>query len=465
MKPNYLLLAASTALATVACSGIAAAQSGDLTALQQRLDALEEQVQQLEARNLQLEADSDAGKKTAKESFMSKAGMAPNFAAESKDGKFSFNIRGRIHADWATADIKEGGYDFNSGTNIRRARIGVNGTAFTDFKYRLEFDLGGGESTVTDAYVEYAGFKNISLIAGQFKQPYTFDDLTSSTVHPFIERSLMSNSFSAGADRRMGAGVKAKLGPVNTFFAVSGENASTTRSDTAVDEGWGVNGKIYVEDKFGGVDVHLGGSGYIRTDNRVDAASPNSWRVRDRPGTRVDGGRIIDSGTILNVDQAQFFGAELAASYGPLLFFSEYGWNKLKPRDPLTCTASNCLRDDVTLKGYYLAGAWMITGEHRAFRNGELDGIKPKNNVGGGDGGLGAFELAFRYDHANFEQTIGSRAGTYADMYTTGLNWYFNPNFRLMVHWTRFDGFNTPLDPVGSEAKGDIIATRVAVFW
>ena len=102
----------------------------------------------------------------------------------------------------------------------------------------------------------------------------------------------------------------------------------------------------------------------------------------------------------------------------------------------------------------------MLTGETRPFRAGNFDRIRPFRELG--KDGLGAFEIALRYDHLDLADTpVLARAGNEATSVTLGLNWYFNPFAKLMFNWVRFTGDNTPLDPVGSKTKGDALATRL----
>ncbi len=93
--------------------------------------------------------------------------------------------------------------------------------------------------------------------------------------------------------------------------------------------------------------------------------------------------------------------------------------------------------------GYYGYAAYMLTGETRPFKGGNFDRIRPFHELG--NGGLGAFEVALRYDHINLTDTpVPARAGNEASSVTAGLNWYFNPYAKLMFNWVRFSGDNTP---------------------
>ena len=116
--------------------------------------------------------------------------------------------------------------------------------------------------------------------------------------------------------------------------------------------------------------------------------------------------------------------------------------------------------DNARFSGYYGYATYMLTGETRPFKGGNFDRIKPFHELG--NGGLGAFEVALRYDHLNLGDTpVAARAGNQASSMTAGLNWYFNPYAKLMCNWVRFWGDNTPLDPIGSKTKGDAFATRL----
>ena len=115
---------------------------------------------------------------------------------------------------------------------------------------------------------------------------------------------------------------------------------------------------------------------------------------------------------------------------------------------------------NVAFDGFYIYGSWFITGETRPFKNGNFDRLKPFKTFG--QDGLGALELALRYDYLDLSNTpVVARAGNKAHSWTLGLNWYLNPYAKLMFNWVRFKGTNTPLDPIGNETKGDALATRL----
>lgn len=455
--------AAALALSASFTSVPALAQ--DMSALQSRLDALEEQVQQLEARNLQLEADSEAGKKKMSSMMMAdkEAGIPvlTSYAADGKTVRFSFKPRATIEWDYAGFVERKGGFDYNNGTNVRRGRIGLEGTAFTDWKWRIEADFNDPTSVqLTDMYLQYAGFKKTTLTLGQYKMPFTLEGTGSDNYNTFLERAFFVNAFEAGAGRRLGAGIDTVFGPFNVGLAISGDNNTVTRATLTAadpkipDESVGVHGRVTYETNVKKVGIHLGGSGYWRGD-----LNQGIVRYGDRPGSRVDNTRILDTGNIGEVNDTYFLGAEAIAAYGPFSLQAEYGRSWVKRGDTLVNGVYKP-NADLDFDGYYVMGSWLVTGESRPFKNGTLDRIKPKRNVG--EGGIGAWEIAFRYDTLDLTG-IPNKLDNRAWSYTSAINWYFNPNMKLMFNWMRFEGRNTPLDPVGGVTEGDVFTTRVHV--
>jgi len=429
-----------------------------------RLNALEARIRQLESRNRELEQQAELNEDRL-QSVETRAAKAAQFTwgptISEPTGEFSFKPRGVIEADVAAFSEREGGYDYNNGTGFRRARLGFEGTALKWFNYRLEADFAGNTVNLTDAYLQYTKIPKTVLTLGQHKAPFGLESNNSDNYNVFLERGMFTNAFgNAGAERRIG--ISAAYAPketLNLAVGLFGDNESIGRStNTAVtstpDESWGVNGRATWEPLFDtGKIVHLGLSGYYRTALKAANAAgdvEDAIRLSDRPNIRIDNGNIADSGIITNVDSLRYGGAEAAVVRGPLTVAGEIGRLWLDRRG-----AAN-----EHFTGYYAYAAYMLTGETRPFRAGNFDRVRPFRELG--KDGLGAFEIALRYDHLDLSDTpVLARAGNEATSLTLGLNWYFNPFAKLMVNWVRFSGDNTPLDPVGTETKGDAIGTRL----
>lgn len=423
-----------------------------------RLNLLEARIKQLEARNAQLEQQNELneGRLQSVETRSAKAvqfSWAPTLSEPT--GNFTFKPRGVIEADAVAFLENKGGYDYNNGTGFRRARIGLEGAAFKYFPYRIEVDFAGNAVSILDAYLQYTKIPKTVITLGQHKAPFGLESNNSDNYNTFLERGMFTNAFgNAGAERRIG--ISAAYAPketINIAVGAFGDNESVSRSSVAAvtdtpDESWGFNGRATWEPIFDtGKILHLGVAGYYRTALRSGDVE-DAVRLNDRPNVRIDNGNIADTGVIANVKSIHYLGAEAAAVFGPFTLAGEAGRIFLDrtgfPNEHFT--------------GAYVYGTWFLTGETRPFKGGNFDRVKPFKELG--KDGLGAFEVAARYDWLDLSNSP-SRPGNEAHSTTLGLNWYFNPYAKLLFNWVHFWGDNTPLDPVGAKTKGDALATRL----
>lgn len=436
---------------------VAAAPAATGDPVLDRLNALEAKIAALEARNKQLEdqAEFNEGRieKVEVRSVKSvQTGIAPTFADVGDN--FTFKPRGTLQLDYAAYNERAGGYDYSNGTAIRRGRFGFDGTAFKKFKWRLEGEFVGQQANLLDAYVSYTGVKNWVFTVGQQKAPYGLEANTSDSFNTFLERGMASNAFGAvGAERRIGITAAYQTDKINGAVGVFGSPENVTRANSGPDEGYGVNGRLTWDPVLDtGKVVHIGGSAYWVTNLR-SGTTTDAVRLSERSNSRVDGGLIIDTGVIPNAKDATFLGAEAAIVRGPFSLQGEYGRLKV---------ARTAGLPSVDFDGFYVFGSVFLTGESRAFKNGTVDRQKPFKDFNPAKGGWGAFELALRYDQLDVSDTpVLARAGNQAESVTAALNWYLNPNLKLLLNYIRFSGDNTPLDPIGAKTKGDVLATRL----
>jgi phosphate-selective porin OprO/OprP len=457
-----------------------------------RLNALEARVKSLETENAQLKSAA-AETQTRVEKVEVRAakglatnGMVPTFSDVT--GNTTFKLRGVVDADYVAFNERKGGYDFNNGTGFRRARIGVEGTAFKNFNWRLEADFAGNTVNLQDAFVQYVGIKPLQITLGQFKAPFGLESNNSDNYNTFLERGMFNVLASnIVAERRLGLAA-AYVKPNFTLTAgIFGENESIGRAannanasptcasqqannrpnlcDTP-DEGWGGNVRATWEPVLEDRKIlHFGAAASYRTQLRT--ATAVGIQASERPSIRVDNGNIIDSGVIPDAKSAFYYGFEAAGVYGPFTLAAEYGHLKIKRDKDLFPAQTGLIptAGNPSFDGWYVYGTWFITGESRPFKAGNFDRVRPFNNLDG-KGGWGALELALRYDQANVSDTpIAARHGNKAHALTAGLNWYWNPFIKLQLNYIRFAGTNTPLDPIGNKTAGDAFAARLHFDW
>jgi phosphate-selective porin OprO/OprP len=155
---------------------------------------------------------------------------------------------------------------------------------------------------------------------------------------------------------------------------------------------------------------------------------------------RVDSTRLIDTGSI-DADSAYAAGIELAGNWRNFQAQAENFWFGVDRR--------NSTAQDPTFGGYYVQGSWLITGESRRYvmANGAYQSPRPRLPFNS-SGGTGAWELALRFSHAdfNFEEglagvapTADSVRGGEQDVWTLGINWYATANVKFMLNYLRVD--------------------------
>lgn len=108
---------------------------------------------------------------------------------------------------------------------------------------------------------------------------------------------------------------------------------------------------------------------------------------------------------------------------------------------------------NIYFDGYSLEMLCFLThGDYRPFdvRNQGYGRVRPVENfyvfrdpcTGACGHGLGAWELGLRYDHINVKNDalIANQKGGELDALTVGLNWYWNPNAKVMVNYVYTTG-------------------------
>lgn len=337
---------------------------------------------------------------------------------ETDDGDFLFRIGGRMHLDAAFHD--DDVRDLKDGTDFRRARLFVSGTIYEDWAFKAQYDFAENNVATKDLYIKY---KPWGITVGQFKQPLSLEELTSSNYITFIERASINN---LATSRRIGIGYN--MGADNYSFAASvyGRDVGQEAVD---DEGFGVGGRATFAPWASKTSaLHLGAAAsYEEPQLGNDTA-----RFRARPEANVDGTRLIDTESISGADDITKFGLEAALVQGPFSLQAEY----------LRSSVSVNGNSDADFDGYYVFGSWFITGESRPYSasKGTFGRVKPSSKSG-------AWEVAIRY--SNLDLSDGVIDGGEMDNLTLGVNYYINSNARVMFNYINVEAENSVDDEPG----------------
>lgn len=373
---------------------------------------------------------------------------APSF--ESSGGEFSIKLRGRLHWDAAWIDDDDGLVDIHD-TEFRTARMGIEGKAFIDFRFRLEFDFAGGEVSIKDGWILYDSGP-VEIKFGQFKLAPSLEEATSSQYTTFMERASFTDAF--GFARQIGVSIKTS-GKSWQFQMGAFRGAAT---DNGKDAGTMIAARASMGPKVGDVQLHFGAA--VRFRDRDSDQSDFSYS--QRPHQHLSA-RFIDSGRIADSDL--FFGVEAAAIRGPISLQGEWGWLEANLSDSFQ--ASNPNLAGPTFSGGYISASYFLTGESRPYSvsNGAFDRIRVKNPLH--KGGLGAWELGLRFDRIDLSDN--GILGGEQDLFVVGLNWYPNRFMRVMLNYARADIKRAFLVPIlnGADGKNDVnsFGLRAQVNW
>lgn len=343
------------------------------------------------------------------------------------DGSFSTRLGGRIQADGAFYD--EDVAALGNGTKIRRGRVFVSGKILRDWGYKLQMDFAGSGNHIRDGYIDYRGFSAGTLRVGNFKQPFSLDNMTSSKYVSFIERSLLQEAFVPG--RRIGAALLSGGANWSTAVGAFGDTVEGNEAPGEADSGFSLAGRATHAPVHGAAALlHLGLSlHYRQLPDGLDA------RYRTRPETNIAGVRLVDSGALSDVDARSSAALELAAAHGPLHLQGEY---------MVARTDADNGAAEPSFSGHYLQAGWFLTGESRAAAysgsGGKFGAIKPR-----ADGG--AWELTARF--SGIDLSDDGVTGGEQQSVTAGLSWYPNAYLRAMLNYGRV------LEVDGGASDGD----------
>ena len=460
-------------------------------ALQDRADRLQgevEDLKQAQATQTQVLKTEQAEVKTAEAKIPSAPAMIDNMLSgrpvfTSANGRFTLTLHTVMQLDGAAyfqddpgpvaTDLRRSGpalgataanvdlvhaRDLKDGTDFRRARLGIDGTVFGDWDYRLLLDFGGSgvENTgqLYETWIQYSGFKPLRLRAGAFPPTIGLEDSASTSGMPFIERSAiedMARGFAAG-DTRIGAQAYAYQDHWLVSAAVTGRTIGVINTGTAAavpqtfGDQLGVVGRVALS-PFYGDDwmVHLGAHGSYVADppntagpspDGSTAATARALAFSNTQQLRIDGTKLINTGN-MPAHNGYTAGLELAAQKGPFILQSEY--------EQLGVSRSD-IASNPTFHGWYVEGLWELTGDPRVYNRASaaFDAPVPAHPFSWSDGTWGAFELGVRYADADLnyhagvlgaaQPASGIRGGDERN-FSVDLNWFPNSVVKFMLDY------------------------------
>ncbi|QIZ77447.1 OprO/OprP family phosphate-selective porin [Ferrimonas lipolytica] len=455
-KISSIALAVSFAVSGFA-SNVMASDSDKLLELEQRMEALE--IELIEAR--------DAAKKTDRLKFKK---TSPSPELISKDGRTTMEFKARIQADYVDADAMQTGKkaadtEAMKDTNIRRLRLGLEGQFARDWEYEIELDFADSEVDVKDAKVAFNGWQDQKLILGFQKYGFGLANTQSSAHQIMMERPSV-DVFSA--DRALGVQWRYVGNNWNLALGMGLDYSETDESITEVEttELLDEDGNpievvtevgldeesIYGESTFYTARatytpiknndnlLHLGAS-YMLMD--LDEGSQET-RYRARSASKPVG-RMVDTGNFAS-DGSQTYGVEAMYQHRNMLLRGEY---MASTADQFDEDDGSSL-EDVEVDAFYVTASYILTGEQWRYsgKKGVLKSPRPASALS--DGGWGAWEIAARYEQANFLEDHMKYGGD-LDTWVVGVNWYMEDNLKMQFNYIDAEADNKVKDDYSSQ--------------
>jgi phosphate-selective porin OprO and OprP len=410
--------------------------------------------------------------------------------------------------------------DLEDGEDFRRIRPFVEGTIWQTGEYRLILALENNQYSTVGLDEFWVGVNDIPILGtvriGHVKDCVGLEgDMTSSSrCMTFLERSSYSEAIELNENFVTGVWVGNNYldQHVTATGTVFRQDLGSTSGVYYGDGQWGAQGRLtalplYMDD--GRYLLHLGLSGGWRNGTSNDSTSSyRTFELRARDELRDDDpasgpsgaqlvpnandNRMVDTGVIAAKNDF-LVGTELLFIAGPLYFQAEYGWNRLQDafgvapsvipaagKVPATIAFNPLISPatSYTFQGGYVQLAYTLTGENRAYdrKIGTLareyfatgpyeNAFLVRNDNGGWNGGLGAWEIAARFSHVNLNDGVlqppvnnGSQLnriqGGIMDGVTLGVNWYLNNNVKFNFDWVHDYRYDMPIGSFAGAVNG-----------
>jgi phosphate-selective porin OprO/OprP len=348
---------------------------------------------------------------------------------EARDGKMVFEAKDTSFQWWFDSRLQVDGAAYfenknpmSNGTIMRKVTFAMKTIIWKNWQAEVDVDYGEAVLDLRDAFVQY-NFPTVdlSLKVGNFKEPFGLDELISSRLLTFMERSSSSNAIALG--RRVGFSANYWTNYGQATVGVFGHEVGTRIDKGTADEGFSTNLRITAAPlNEHGKNLHIGVAASYKTPDAATGAPLNSTEVKSRTETYVFDPKLLHTGTIADINYWNRVSGELMGVFGPFYFQAEYLGMKItrwygKPA--------------IKLGGEYALLSWMVTGETREYfvDEGESGPIEaPKHS-------WGALELAARYSICDLNDTNAGIKGGKSNILTLGVNYYPASTIKFMLNY------------------------------
>ena len=326
----------------------------------------------------------------------------------------------------------------NSDHELRRAELVFKGKGPGQWEWVAGYDAKDDKFLDVNVRYKFSGFTNLTV--GQFKQPNSMEELSSTRFNDFISKAMTTNL--QGVARR--TGVQLATGGDSWTLTGSYMNRELTRN-RANGAGFGARGTWAPMFDVGNI-FHLGLSA-VSFDAK-DATAEGRAIFRVRPGADLSATRLISTTQFVDADQITTYGGEAAWVNGPIKIQAE----------AMTTNVTRKINADFGFEIWYVSGLWNVSGETWTYKSGNLVTTLPE------DPGKGMWQVGLRYDHADLND--GLVTGGEESNWTAGVNYYWRSNFKFALNYVMVDSEKRAniLAPL-IQNDPSILEFRAQIYW
>lgn len=384
------------------------------------------------------------------------AGFKRGFYIETADKKSKILLRGRFHGDFKAY---LGDNPQNDSFFVRRARLALAGRLYENYAFRIEAEFGKGGARLNDAFLNLQYYKPVQFIFGQFKVPFSMEEMHSDNWIDFTERSI-ANKISPSRD--IGMMLHGGIGGQALYYQLGLFNGYKLNKPSDADDGKDLAGRVVYAPFLNSGSrlfqgLRVGASFTWGNEDLTKDQWWNSGKWSTAAGTVYMG---MGDGVIQNGTRIRG-GAELYWDWGSTKLQSECMIVSLGGLEKGT------VRDDCKVWGGYVSLSHFLTGEKFVFKKGKPGRVVPLRPLSLNGDGWGALQIAARIEMVKGDQDLLDRGFVDPSRYTNrasgvtlGINWYPVDMVRLMLNYYHMDFGDSVVVNDTKIDHEDVILTR-----
>ena len=347
----------------------------------------------------------------------------------SDDGQFKWWLDARLNLDGCF--FIEDKNSLGDGVQLRRARLAIKTVLWGDWYAEADVNFAEEIVAMKDAFLRYDNlFHRTGYVrVGNFKEPFGFEETTSSRYLLFMERSQGFDGFVPG--RKMGLEVGHFAPSYRVAAGMFGPDVTVYETE-AKDMTWNATGRA----SWNGLRtdrsvLHLGLAGSWRQPQFASG----SLRFRTRNEYHVNNYKYLDTDNIAGVNRYGLAGGEAAYVNRRLRLQGEYA---------SVSVMRTAAYPDLAFSGGYVSASMFLTGDTHPYewQDAEFGKVVPR-------GKHGAWEVVSRYSMVDMSDH--DVLGGESNALTVGLNWYANANVRIQANFVMVD------NDKNATAKGTLV--------